>query len=382
MKDQLPLIRSTKSFIAGSVLTALPFLFFLLPGQALMGPLPAIYAALIILFLLPAALCLTAMVCGTGAAAVGLAAAAVAVGVMMGAPGLTLAGVYVLPVLAAFFAVICLEVPFKKGCLILIGMHAVGLSLVYALAQRMAGGDLYTVAGTAAADYLENWEMGDTMLYSLYSMGLIDLSSDLADSALQRVLGGYRLSAAARADMLLSVRGLITTLFRQLVPNLLVSQSILGGVCCMVPPLRFGFLAEEKRAFLRDDLPEDREAGPQKIRFPDLGMPPFSQWHLPRGIGWQVGVALAAGYFLRMSDNAVMNTAGALLYAGATSVFTIQGAATVNFVQKARGSRRLWRVVVPVLLHLVSLLTIIGIFDQISNFRRLRKPPEPKEDIL
>ena len=35
----------------------------------------------------------------------------------------------------------------------------------------------------------------------------------------------------------------------------------------------------------------------------------------------------------------------------------------------------------PVLLLATQILMFIGIFDQISNFRGLRKPPEPKEDM-
>ena len=381
MKDRLPLIRSVKSCVVGSLLIAVPYLFFLLPGQGILGPLPAVYASLLTLFLLPTALCMAAMICGTAATAAGLAAALIAMASLTGRQGLTLTAVYVLPILAAFFAVIVLKLPFRKSCFLLIGVHGAALALVYMLSQRMAGGQLYTAAGNAVGDFLKDWEMGDTMLYQLYSTGLIDLKSELADGALLPVLGGYQLSSAARADMLLSVRSLICSTLQGLVPNILVSQSILGGVACMLLPLRFGFLAEEKRAFLRDAPAPEGEEGKQKVHFPDLGMPPFSMWHLPRGVGWQVGAALAAGYVLRAVRHPVAAIAGAILYAAASSVFIIQGAAAINFLQKSRGARRGWRVVAPVLLYVLSLLMLIGIFDQISNFRGLRKPPEPKEDF-
>ena len=85
MKDRLPLVRSVKSCIVGTLLIALPFFFFLLPGQReLLGPLPAMYASMLILFLLPAALCLAAMVCGTLAAALGLAAAFASIALLTG----------------------------------------------------------------------------------------------------------------------------------------------------------------------------------------------------------------------------------------------------------------------------------------------------------
>ena len=382
MKDRLPLVRSVKACVVGTLLIALPFLFFLLPGQReLLGPLPALYASMLILFLLPAALCLAAMVCGTLATALGLAAAFASITALTGTGGLALTAVYVLPVMIAFFIIIAYRIPFRKSCPVMIGVHGVALAAVYALAQRMAEGSLYTAAGNAVADFLGSWEMGDMMLYQLYSSGLIGLKSEVTENILLQVPGGYQLSAAARADMLLSVRSMVTDALQSLIPNLLVSQSILGGVACLLLPLRFGFLAEEKRAFLREGPGELTEDGKQKINFPTLDMPPFSLWHIPRGIGWQVGAALAAGYVLRLSKTPALGIAGSLLYAAASSVFMIQGAAAVNFLQKSRGTRRLWRVIVPLLLMTIRVLTVIGIFDQISNFRGLRKPPEPKEDF-
>ena len=381
MKDQLPLIRSTKACVVGTLLLALPYGFFMLPGQAIMGPLPAMYAALLTLYLLPTALCLVTTVCGVLPMALGLAVSLIAMSSLTGAAGLLLTAVYVLPILIAFLAVLSFQIPFRKSCFSLIGVHLAALTAVYLLCQHMTGGDLYNAAGNAVADFLENWDMGDMMLYQLYSMGMIDLKSDVTENVLLQVLGGYQLSSAARADMLLSVRSMITGMLQALIPQTMISRSILGGTACLLLPLRFGFLAEEKRAFLRNDAGEETADGKQKISFPDLGMPPFSQWHLPRGIGWQVGAALAAGYLLRLSSTPAASVAGSILYAAATAIFTIQGAAAINYLQKSRGSRRFWRVAVPLLLMMTQILVFVGIFDQISNFRGLRKPPEPKEDF-
>ena len=381
MKDSFPLIRSVKSCVVGALIVAVPYLFFLLPGQEIMGPMPALYAALLTIYLLPAALCTVTMVSGVLATILGFFAALISMTMLIGSAGLTMTAVYVLPVLIAFFAVSAYRVPFWKSCAVLVGVHVAALAAVYVLAQNLAGGDIYTAAGDAAADFLETWDMGDMMLYQLYGMGLLELRSDLADTMLVQVLGGYELSTAARTDLLLSVRTLVSDGLQSLVPNLLVSRSVIGGVACLLLPLRFGFLAEEKRAFLRDGAAELTEDGKQKINFPDLGMPPFSLWHLPRGIGWQVGAALAAGYVLRMSGAPALSTGGTILYAAASSVFTIQGAAALNFLQKSRGTKRFWRILIPVILMMTQILVFVGIFDQISNFRRLRKPPEPKEDF-
>ena len=395
MKD-FPLYRSVRSCAAGSLLLVLPL--FLLSFSPLLG----IYAVAAVLLLLPTAVCLAGMCCGLIPMALGVMSGMFSMYRLLGAPGLTLCAVYVLPIVGAFVFFVSQRVPFRKSCLGMIGTHLLALCAVYILLQRMAGGRLYDAAGEAAVSALKNWELGDMMLYQIYSFGLIDVKDGLQQ-------GLYGLSDAARQDLLLSLKNLISMELKYLVPNVIVTQSILGGVLCMLLPLRFGFIAQEKRQFtsgiheihssfwgrqaFSDEAPEmltedpaeksadERKPEKEKVDFPDLGMPPFSLWHLPRGKGWQVGAALAAGYFLRESRTPATQVAGVILYAAAASIFIIQGAATVNFMQKARGTRRGWRVALPIILFLFSLLMLVGIFDQMSNIRGLRKPRESKEDI-
>ncbi len=371
MKD-FPLFRSAKAGAVGTLLIAAPLLLLSL------SPLTGLYAAVAVLLLLPAASCLAGLACGAAPMMLGAAAGIYSMYRFAGQAGLLLSCAYILPILAAFVIVVSSRTPFWRGCAVMIGVHLACFSALYLLLQRLAGGNLYTAAGDAAVSALESWEAGDSMLYQLYSMGVISLKDKLARNSILPVLGGYQLSAAARKDLLLSVRTLVAEGTKALAPNLMVSHSILSGVACLLLPLRFGFILEERRAFLRG-APADGEKKP--LDFPDLGMPPLSLWHLPRGIGWQVGAALAAGYFLRYGASITVQTAGIILYAASSAVFMIQGAAAVNFLQKSRGAKRVWRVIVPLALSMLSLLMFIGIFDQISNFRRLRKPREPKEDV-
>ena len=376
MKD-FPLWRSPKAAIVSTLLIAAPVLLLSL------SPLSGMYAVLLVIFLLPLAVCLAGLTAGALPMLLGTAAGLVSLTVLGGRPGLILGSVYLLPIVAAFVLVVALRVPFRQSCPALIGVHLLALAGCYLLLQSWSGGNLYDQAGVAVMNALDRWELGDTMLYQLYSMGLVDLPENLRGSALQRVLGGYVLSEAARSDLLLSVRTLVTTLLSSLVPNLIVSQSILGGVGCLLLPLRFGYLAAERRAFLSETAEgtvTDAQ-GRAQVDFPDLQMPRFETWHLPRGIGWQVGAALVAGYFLRSSASEGLRVAGAILYTAARSLFIIQGAALVNFMQKARGTKRTWRVIVPILLMLFSVLVFLGIFDQISNIRGLRKPRDTKEDF-
>lgn len=371
MKD-FPLIRSVRSAVLSVLLIAGPILLFAF------SPLMGLYAGMAVLFLLPTLTCISGLVGGMAPFLLNAGAGLFAMAHLFGGAGLSLAALYLLPILAAFLCVIAFRAPFWKGCAVMVGVHVLSLAAVYAVLRNLAGGDLYAAAGQAAMDALRSSELGDSLLYQLYSMGLIGLRGELAENALQLTLGGYALSSQAREDLLLSVNTLVSSTLVTLVPNVIVTQSILGGVMCLLLPLRFGFLAEEKRAFLSR---ADADAPQGKINFPDLGMPPFSAWHLPRGIGWQVGAALIAGYLLRMSAAPAAAVAGSVLHAGASAVFMIQGAALVNFLQKSRGTRRVWRVVTPIVLMLLSVLMMIGVVDQMVNIRGLRKPREPKEGI-
>ena len=74
MKHPLIPVRSVKSAVAGSLLVMLPYLL-LLPGREILGPLPAVYAVMLTVYLLPTALCIVTAVCGTAPMVLGLGTA-------------------------------------------------------------------------------------------------------------------------------------------------------------------------------------------------------------------------------------------------------------------------------------------------------------------
>ena len=119
----------------------------ILSGSMLSG----MYAAVLVLFLLPAALCITAAVCGLLPMVLGAAAGLIAMGRLFGQQGMMLAAVYVLPILTAFLLVVSLRVPFRQACPALIGVHVAVLAGCYLLLQGWTGGSLYTAAGEKAA---------------------------------------------------------------------------------------------------------------------------------------------------------------------------------------------------------------------------------------
>lgn len=373
MKD-FPLIRSQRAAIIGTLLIAAPMLLLSL------SPLTGVYAALLSLFLLPTALCLLGLTGGLIPMLVSALLSLCGLYRFAGQAGALLGAVYLLPVMAVFLFVVARRVPFWHACAGMIGAHVAALAAAYLILQSLAGGDLYTAAGAWAAAAVEKWAMCDQLLFQLYDMGAITLPETLRDSMLSPMLGGYTLSAAARADLLLSVRSLVSSSLASLTPSLIIRQSILGGVGCLLLPLRFGAIAAQRRAF-RSEEPADAERQLQsKPDFPNLNMPPLSMWFVPRGYGWQLGLMLVAGYVLGGSAASGAAIAGRILYAAANAVFTIQGLAVINFMQKARGVKLARRVIVPALLLLFSILPFLGIFDQVANIRGLRKPKEPKED--
>ena len=393
---EFPLWRSPRAGLLGAALMALPMIVFSL------SPLLGGYLIALILFAWPTAVCLAGLCCGSLPMLMGTAGALLAMGRVFGQQGLLLTAVYLLPVLAAFLYVIVTRTPFKRGCVMLIVAHVVALAAVFWLLQQLAGGDLYGRAGQLAMEGLQTWELGDTLLYEFYAMRLLELPASLAEGALVQVPGGYTLSDAARADLLLSAKALVTAVLPTMVPGILVRQSILGGVGCLLLPLRLGAKLQAKRQGIPDggdnekpdadgdDVPWQApvKRGPAPIEpdpvppgFPDLSMPPFRAWHIPQGRGRYVVIALAVGYMLQVSAVPALAVAGALLYAAAGAVFTVQGAALINFMQHTRNTRPFWRVAVPLLLLSTSLLLIAGVLDQVTNVRGLRKPREPKEEI-
>ncbi|MBQ4074748.1 MAG: DUF2232 domain-containing protein [Clostridia bacterium] len=371
MKD-FPLFRSARSGLAGLAIMVFPLIIFSLSSAS--APL----ALMLTVMVLPAAACISGLVCGALPMAAGIMSGIFSMYLLAGPQGAQTAAVYLIPVLVAFIVVIVRRIPFWKGCAVMIGAHVAAMAGAYLMIQGFAGGQLFTLAGDWAADYLSKAEEGDQMLYVFYQYGLISLPEEMKETLLVPAAeGGYMMNAAARADLILSMRSLVNSLLATLVPTLLISQSILGGVACLALPLKYGAVAAQRRDF-KQVIDDQKEL--QAPDFPDLSMPPVSLWHIPRGMGWKVGVCWLLGNFLQGAASAPAAIAGIILYAGSSALFTIQGISMINFLQKAKGSKKAWRIILPLLLYMVSLLSIVGIFDQITNLRGLRKPRQPKEE--
>jgi hypothetical protein len=220
--------------------------------------------------------------------------------------------------------------------------------------------------------------------------------------------GYYTLTEIGRNEMLLSIASLVQNTMDGL-PAAMISGSIFSAVGGLGLSLYIGRISAQRRAFrderavkVREAVKARREAAargeepaqsdvetPQAFRerlekaeqetpdgFPDLKMPPLSQWFLPRGTGLKVGL-LALGYLpVLLSSNAAAAVVGRMAVAVFSSVYIIQGMAALNFLQKKAGVRPSGRRATLIILYIIfqTLLQFFGVLDQIANFRALRPP--------
>jgi hypothetical protein len=108
---------------------------------------------------------------------------------------------------------------------------------------------------------------------------------------------------------------------------------------------------------------------------PDLGMPPFQDWYIPKAIGQKLWV-LAAGYLLMLLGTMpVMQLAGGLMFNVFYALYVLQGLAVIDH-RLSLGSLNPWlKRLLLVLLFVIlqPLLVFMGIIDQARDTRGLRK---------
>ena len=113
-------------------------------------------------------------------------------------------------------------------------------------------------------------------------------------------------------------------------------------------------------------------------------MPPLRTWHIPRPWGLRIGL-LASGYLLiRSGSNGMLVMLGTMMWQTFCFCYIVQGLATLNHSQHRRGTAKGWRVAVIVLAFVFRFmqvaLAVVGVVDQISDSRGLRKPLLPHNE--
>ena len=272
--------------------------------------------------------------------------------------------------------------PYAAGALIL--CQVICQAAMFLVLNRMAGGELFARAGELIAEAMAKSDMGDMLLISMANYGFIGMSGDLADGAVLLTELGYTLTDPARQELLLSLRSLINSLLTALLPGMLISHSIETALLSHVWPrhrMEREMLTEESETEAKDDKPAEDKTGDAVFSFDSDKLPHISKWHLPRPWGLRFGI-LGAGYFLSSARNPAIAMLGQMFYALFTTVFSIQGLATMNFVQHKKGTKYAWRVALPLILTLLlpNTLMFLGIIDQVTNMRRLRPMRRSPDD--
>ena len=84
----------------------------------------------------------------------------------------------------------------------------------------------------------------------------------------------------------------------------------------------------------------------------------------------------ALSLLARFSSQPALSIGGQMLYNVAAACFTLQGLAFVNHLQKLKGTRPGLRGITLAILALIlpQAAMILGIFEQITDARKIRKP--------
>jgi hypothetical protein len=160
---------------------------------------------------------------------------------------------------------------------------------------------------------------------------------------------------------------------RSLLPILISSYSVSYGVLGVYLSLRLG--GRHARAMVvRQELSQSIEEV-----CPQLGLPPFALWHLPAQPGKILLGLGALSFLLRLSGSITLSLAGQMMYNVCSGFLMIQGLSVLEYMQRRRGLRRgFGRILMALLFVLLpTAMLILGVFDQLSDPRKLRTPRQP-----
>lgn len=360
--NQIPLVADRRNAIVSTVL------FAVLCGACLT---PFSLWSLMLLYLVGCcALCTVTLTAGWMPALLGLVLSSGGMGLLFGAGGAACALAYLAPTWILFLILYKRKTPWLYACAALIGCQIISQAAIFLTLNHLAGGDLFARAAQAVTSFVENSSFGDMLLISMANYGLVGLSGEMVQGAVVVDEMGYVLSDPARQELLLSLRALVGDLLSALLPGMLISHSIETGLLCHTWP-RHRLRRRDVTVENPDDVPEQTADA----------MPHLSRWHIPRPWGLRIGV-LGLGYFLSSAQQPALAMLGQLFFALFSTAFTVQGLATLNFVQHKRGTGYSWRVGLPIVLTflLPNTLLFLGLMDQVTNMRALRPLRRPPED--
>ncbi|MDD2647309.1 MAG: hypothetical protein PHI27_01500 [Eubacteriales bacterium] len=258
-----------------------------------------------------------------------------------------------LPVYIASILVLSKGKSFWQSILIVIATEALSLCLLlFFLRSALGGNDLIISATEAIIGYLETTPICDTYLYYFYQFGFIQLPASIPAAAVtQNML--IVLSDEAHTALINDFRSFLQIMLTSLIPSALAACSILTGT--------FSVTAGAKYADADKTLPYKRVA--------------IGSWYLPKGVGGAI-CGLIVGYLIPyITENSAFLMVGVMMQSTFTTIIGLQGFATLEFIQSRRGKSPTGRRALAAALYgiLPTLMTLLGILDQITDMRGLRR---------
>lgn len=402
MLRSFPMIRSLKASVWLTLLAMIPAVAF--SSSVLSG----LWGMWLILLAGPLTLLAAGLFGGLAPMLAGLAALLAQPLISLGATAAWVMALYLAPFTLTFILVTVRRTPFFRAAGLLCAVYLFSAFACLLILQRVSGGDLYLSLARRFASLLVRGDTGDQVLVLLYQNGMIQLDPSMLRQA-SGLLGG--LSVQGRQELTNSLVSTLADSFSQ-VPAMAVNYAVwacfggFGLLICLrkrsVQKKKYGAMRQKE---LMEAVRRQREAvsqGDASARLElesyesflarmtqqekdqpqdetDFGMPPFSTWYLPRGLGLMLGLP-AIGLLMGVLGTSVAErTVGGILGSLFTAVYGLQGVSVFDFIQKKSGRSLGGRFVFTLILMLLFrfLFVVMGLIDQIMNIRRLR-PAEPE----
>lgn len=359
------LIYSRRAALISLALTAL------LTAALGANPFGALYLLPAILFVCPFALLVVLRMAGP-LPALGAVAMITAGAWLWIAPGAAaVAFPYLLIPLAVYYGCLHYGLSARHAMEAVAGAFVLTVVALFLLVNRQLGGDPYGALARQLIDGLGKMPERDTLLNVFYQYGMLALPQELADNPLvEAAQGGWTFSPLVLDEFYKQISLRVGLWLRALVPMLISSQSIYLGIGGLFMGEHYGRKTDRRAASA--DLPGTLPAADR----PGLALPPFSQWVLPQAYVKPLFIMGALSLLARFSSQPALSIGGQMLYNVAAACFTLQGLAFVNHLQKLKGTRPGLRGITLAILALIlpQAAMILGIFEQITDARKIRKP--------
>ena len=333
------------------------------------NPFGALYLLPAVLFLFPFVLIIVLRMAGPLPALIALGMMAGGTGLWVSPGAAIVSFVYLLVPLAAYYGCMHLRVPGQRAMEIVIAAYIATVVILFIIVNRRLGGDPYGALSQQLIDGLNGIAERDSLLNAFYQYGMLALPQELAQNPLvEAAQGGWTFSPQVLHEFYKQISLRVGLWLRALVPSLISSHSLFVGIGGLFMGEHFGRRQSRRadEAALLDIPAEER---------PGLALPPFSQWVLPKAYVTPLFVMGGLSLVARLLRQPVLAIGGQMLYNVAAACFTLQGLAFVNHLQKAKGTRPGLRGFTLLALGLVlpQAAMILGIFEQLSDARKLRK---------